>query len=197
MTRERQPSDAGMSLLEVVLATSILAICMAMFSSGILQIYRSVNKSESTSTAQSLLNSSFSRLEKEIRYASGISTPGPIGLDSYVEYLTTSSGTAVCVELRLRVSTRQLQRRTWTQGASAATPRIWVPLAYNVSSAQPFTVLPADATFNFQRLRIQLTVSAGAGATTTSTQTDTTFTAQNTALGTPSPTVCVEGRAVP
>ena len=181
----------------MVVSLTVLGIVMTIFTSAMLQMYRVSNRSEATANAQSQINNLFLRLDKEIRYAAGISTPGTVGGDPYVEFLTTYTGTAVCTELRLRVSAKQLQRRTWTQGASPLAPTAWVPLASEISSSTPFSFIAADPTFNFQRLRLQLTATSGAGTTATPKNTDVTFTAMNTSLTTSSATVCNEGRTVP
>lgn len=196
MRRLRAPDD-GFTLVEIVVATSIMAACMAMFTAGIIQIYRFVNKTETAADAQGQLAIAFQRLDKELRYASGISTPGLVGDNPYVEYLTTGTGTAVCSQLRLNVTTGVLQYRSWDQGSSPLAPSGWATLAAGVSSAQPFTVTPAGSTFNFQRLTLSLVVSSGGGGTATTTQTEVTFTALNTSLATSSATVCTEGRSVP
>jgi prepilin-type N-terminal cleavage/methylation domain-containing protein len=188
--------DSGITLIEVVVSMTIMSVAMAIFTGGILQMYRAFNRSDATANAQSQINNAFLRLDKEIRYAAGISTPGSVGSDPYVEFLTTYTGTPVCTELRLRVAAKQLQRRTWVQGSSPLVPSAWVPLASEVSSTQPFTFTAADATFNFQRLQLKLTATSGSGGTATPKQTDVTFTALNTSLTTSSATVCTEGRAV-
>ena len=68
---------------------------MAMVTSGMIQIYRSVGRTEAVSTAQSQLSIAFLRLDREIRYAQAVATPGAAdgdeqvaaGQDQYVEYL--------------------------------------------------------------------------------------------------------------
>ena len=185
----RRTGDEGLTLIEVVTATAIMSIVMSLFTAGILQMYRTVNRTQATATVQAQLHIAFQRLDKEIRYAVGLSTPGAVGADPYVEYLTANTGSPICAELRLHVATAQLQRRTWTQGASPLVPGPWTPLAAGVTGATPFTVLPADATFNAQRLRLQLTATAK--------QVDVTFTAVNTSLTTASTTLCTEGRPIP
>jgi type II secretory pathway pseudopilin PulG len=192
----RRGPDDGITLVEVVVAMSIMSIVMAMFTTAILQMYRSANRNESASTAQSQLHLAFQRLDKEIRYASGLSTPGLVGGDPYVEYLTVNTGTRACTELRLHLATGQLQRRTWTQGV-APQPGGWTALASNLDPGTPFTVTVADPTYNFQRLRLTLSASAGNGNDAVVRQSDVTFTALNTSLATSSATVCAEGRPVP
>jgi prepilin-type N-terminal cleavage/methylation domain-containing protein len=190
---KRLRDDAGVTLVEVTVTMSIMAVVMLMFTGGVIQMYRSTHKNESIATAQAQTNIAFLRLDKEIRYATGISTPGLVGTDNYVEYLTTNTGTAVCTQLRLKVDAKQLQRRSWIQGAL---PGDFVPLASSVSSSAPFTLFQADATYNFQRLQLRLTATSGTGGTLTAAETDITFTALNTSLSTSSATVCTEGRAV-
>jgi hypothetical protein len=193
----RSGDDDGITLVEVMVAMVVMTVFMAMFTVSMQQMYRSTNKTESLSTAQSQIGVAFLRLDKEIRYAAGISTPGTVGADWYVEYLTAEGSSTLCTQLRLTGASRLLQRRTWTQGPSPLMPTGWTVLASEVTATQPFTYLAPDASFNFQRLQLKLVASAGSGATATSKQTDVTFTALNTSLTTSSPTVCAEGRAVP
>jgi type II secretory pathway pseudopilin PulG len=195
--RLRRTEDGGTTLIEVVVSMSIMSVFMAMFTVGVVQMSRAANKNEATSTAQSQLNIAFMRLDKEIRYAAGVSAPGSVSGDPYVEYLITNSGTPLCTQLRLLVTSGQLQHRTWVQGSSPLTPSAWIPLASQVSATQPFTFFPADSTYNFQRLQLKLVATSGAGPTATAKQTDVTFTAMNTSLSTSSATVCTEGRSVP
>ncbi len=190
-------ADAGLTMIEVVVAMSIMSVLMVMFTGSMLRMFRAANHTESVSAAQSQLNTAFLRLDKEIRYASAISTPGLVGTDPYVEYVTTNSGAALCTELRLRVADRRLLRRSWAQGASPLVPSPWLPLASGVTGTAPFTRTAADATFPFQRLQLRLSALAGGGTTGVSRTTDVTFTALNTSLSTAGTTVCTEGRAVP
>jgi type II secretory pathway component PulJ len=197
MRRARPAGDAGATLLDVAVSMSIMSLFMAIFTTGVLQMFRSANKAESLSITQAQGKLAFQRLGAQVRYAAAISTPGTVGADTYVEFLITSTGQAVCTELRLRASAGQLQRRTWVQGALPLTPSAWLPLAYGVTSAQPFTVTAADSAFSLQRLRLRLTASAGAGRTATTLQTDVTFTGLNTSAATAAATTCTEGRVVP
>jgi hypothetical protein len=184
-------------MIDVVVAMTLMSVFMSIFTGMVVQMFRSANKNLAIASAQSQVTTAYLRLDKEIRYAAGISAPGPVGDDSYVEYLTTNTGVATCTELRLNAASRQLQRRSWPQAGVPPVPSAWVPLASAVSSPTPFTFAAADDTYNFQRLRLTLLASAGGGSTAASRQTDVTFTALNTTLGTSSATVCAEGRSLP
>jgi hypothetical protein len=189
--------DAGATLIDVMVSMVLMSIFMAMFTGGIVQMFRAANKTEAVMAAQTQLHIAFLRLDRELRYASAISASAAVGPDAYVEYLTTNTGTPVCTQLRLRVATAQLQRRTWVQGSSPLTPSPWTPLVSDVSSTEPFRVLAADAVFSYQRLEVELVASSGSGDTASTKQTRVTFTALNTSVGTPTDTVCTEGRSVP
>jgi prepilin-type N-terminal cleavage/methylation domain-containing protein len=192
--------DAGITLIEVVVSMTIMAIIMVIFSSSVTRMFGAANRTESQSVAQSQINTLFLRLDKEIRYASGISLPKDVSGTWYAEYLTTNTGTALCTQLRL-TPTGTLSRRTWVKKESAAPePTPWTPLAEGVAApagGQPFTLLAADATSNFHRLRVTLTAAAGAGASATARDTTITFTALNTSLSTTSSATCTEGRSIP
>jgi hypothetical protein len=200
MSRRRgraRTEDDGVTMIDVVVAMTLMSVFMSIFTGMVVQMFRSANKNLSIARAQSQVTNAYLRLDKEIRYAAGISAPGSVGADSYVEYLTTNTGVATCTELRLNAASGQLQRRSWPQAGTPPAPSAWLPLAAAVSSTKPFTFAAADDTYNFQRLRLTLVASAGGGTTAASRQTDVMFTALNTTLATSSATVCVEGRSLP
>jgi len=186
--------DAGVTLLELMITMAIMAVVLMMFTGAMIQIYRSVNKNEAIAAARDGVNLTFARLDKEIRYAAGISTPGVTGTDQYVEYLITNTGAKTCVQLRLHAPSAQLQRRSWPQ---SGTPGGWTVLASGIAATNPFTRNPATGDFAFQRLRIDMTANKSGGATATKRQSDITFTALNTSPTTSSDNVCTEGRQVP
>lgn len=196
--RRAPRGDAGVSLLEVMVAMTLMMVFMAMFLSSIVQIFGAANRTEAVATAQGGANIAFARLDKELRYAAGISAPARVGGgDWYVEYLTINTGTPVCAELRLNTATAQLQRRSWLRDTGVPQTDDWRPLASDVTSDTPFEFFAPDATNSFQRLRINLVVTVGLGANSGSTQTDVTFSALNTSLSTESSAVCGEGRFIP
>jgi prepilin-type N-terminal cleavage/methylation domain-containing protein len=188
--------DAGITLVEVLVSMVIMSIFMAMFLGSINQVFQASYRAQSISVAQSQINLVFLRLDKEIRYAAGLSTEGVVGGDPYIEYLTTSGGVPTCTQLRLHVVDEQLQLRTWPQGVDPPMPTEWIPLASEVAAAQPFTFVAADATFNFERMKLDLSSTDGNGTGMATRQTTLTFTALNTSLGTVSASVCTEGRAL-
>ena len=170
-----------------------------MFTGGILQVYRSLDKTDSDYVAASQVNQAFSTLDREIRYARGVSTPATVSGDYYVEYLVQLDNVDTCVELRRSTSAGQLQRRTWAQGVTPIAPTAWKVLAANVTGTTPFTVSAMDKQnltgYRFQRLTVNFTSTSGGGGSGSSRQTVVTFSALN-ATAQESSATCIEGRKV-
>jgi hypothetical protein len=194
LKRVRHSDDAGVSMAELLVTMSVFSVVVAIFTTGLLQLYKAANKNEATITAQAQNNLAYLRLDKEVRYASGVSKPGTIGNDQYVEYLSTFSGTPTCTEIKLVKASGSLVKRSWKQGNTIGSQ--WEQLATGVTSDQAFTFYDADYIYNFQRLKLHITATSGTGKTAKTADTDLTFTALNTSLNTSSATVCTEGRSV-
>lgn len=193
----RRHHDEGLTLIELVVAMSLMAVLMVIFTAAVIQSSGTGQRVEAAGTSQSQVDIAFARLDTQLRYAAAVSTPGAVGIDSYVEFLTTAAGPSTCTELRLHVTTGQLQERSWQQGGVPAPT--WTPLASGVSGATPFTVTAADSTSSFQRLRVRFAVKSGSNANAKTTSADAAFPALNSGsgTGTSSPsTVCTEGRSV-
>jgi prepilin-type N-terminal cleavage/methylation domain-containing protein len=185
----RRGDDAGVTLLEVMVSMSVMAVVAAIFTAGIVGMYSTANGTEARATAQTQLSLALQRIDKQVRYASGVGREYSAGDDRYVEYLVAGVTDARCY--RLRLSNGRLQQRTW---ASTAPPPVvwpWATLASGLSSIHPFRRVDADDAVGFQRLEVSLTAAAGAGSPAPATR--LTFTALNTSrqtVGDP----CVEGR---
>jgi len=200
-------NDDGYSLIEVMMAMVCTSILLTLVTSAVIQIYHSVNSVDAVSAAQSQIDTAFSRLDKEVRYARGISDPGPAGGDAYVEYLLDVNSVDTCVELRLHGATGELQRRSWTKNQTPLVPTGWQTLASSVIAAKPFAVTVADpeltTDLQYQTLTLDVTsvtgggpgLSASAGRAGSQRETTVTFTALN-ATSSASSSTCVEGRGV-
>ncbi len=192
--------DRGYTLIELMMAMVCMSILLTLVTSAIIQIYHSVNSVDSMSTAQTQVDTTFVRLDKELRYARGISTPGTVNGDAYVEYLLSADSVDTCVELRLHTATGELQRRQWTKNVTPLTPTGWQTLASTVTATTPFTVTAADnslpTTFRYQRLTLDVTSAAGTGVVGAARrQTTVTFTALNTTV-TDNSATCTEARGI-
>jgi prepilin-type N-terminal cleavage/methylation domain-containing protein len=185
--------EAGVTLIELVVAMSIMGFLTAVTATAIAQMYRAAGQAEANQSLQSRLNVVFERLDAEIRYASAISPPGPgtDGADQYVEYLNVNGSAQLCTGLRLRGGI--LQRRTWTSGNTPSGG--WSTLAAEVSSTQAFSVTSNVSVR--QQLKMSLTAAfAPAGPAAGSHTTEFLFTALNSdASATASnAAACAEGR---
>lgn len=199
MNREQLRSEDGTTMIELVVGMTLMVVFLVIFTASITTMYASANKAESLNNSSGQLNQAFSRLDKEIRYASTLTTPG-LGTDSnwYVEFLTTNTGSPVCTQLRINTGSKQLQQRTWNvTGSSGSTTAsgltAWLPLASTVTNGgaaagatdQPFTFIPANPTLTSQQLKIYLVAKVGVSKSATTSYTSLTFTAVNTDLNTP------------
>ena len=191
--------DGGVTMIEVVVSLTLMAVLMTIFTTAVLQVYRNVNQTEAISSAQSQLNNVFLRLDKEVRYASGVSEQDQIGDYWYVEYLNTSRGTEICAELRLVTTTGVLQRRTWNRSQTPIQPTGWAALAsnvYAVPGTDPFLFDAADPAKGLSFQQLTITLAAHGRDDKQIAESSVTFAALNTSLATTSTDVCTEGRSV-
>ncbi|WP_305789606.1 prepilin-type N-terminal cleavage/methylation domain-containing protein [Symbioplanes lichenis] len=201
--------DDGFSLAEVMVTMGIMSVLMVLFTGAILQVYRTVNATETLSEAQAQLGRAFQTFDRQLRYASWVSAPGTFGGATYVEF--AGPQLTDCYQLRLEPgpagSTDKgvLQLLNWTAGSPPAAGTRGRTIASQIVTtgvdpyfdrqsvgAAPYasTGVGQDFTTAFQRLRIRLTTRSGAGTA----QIDTTFTALNTSDQTPATNACSEGR---
>jgi prepilin-type N-terminal cleavage/methylation domain-containing protein len=194
--------EAGFSLIEVVVSMSILSVVMVVAIGSIIQIYNAVNRVDNTSVARDQLSNSFRRLDKELRYANWVSTPGQVNGVWYLEYALPTA----CRQLAYRSGVLTLA--TWnlpgTTPGTASTIATGLSL---VNGAAPFTVF-ATGTYPYAsagtgtggvgklfapehtQVRIQLVAQSGRA----SLLYDTVFTAQNTNGNTSALNDCSKGR---
>jgi hypothetical protein len=184
-TESQQCGDSGTTLVDLLTSMIIMGVVMTMFTSAIIALQRSVRTTDSMAATLMQLQISFSRLDREIRYAESITSPSPQPDSAgnwYVEYLSTYQTPATCSQLRLSAAGgRPLQLRDWTAGGAPVSP--WVNLAAGVLAAgKPFRVTSPGAGFRFQRLTVSF-VATAPGSTTTRTLT-TSFSALNSSAET-------------
>ena len=204
----RIPDDAGFTLMEVMVTMVVMGIVGMVFTSSIVQAFRTSVKSEAISTVQAQLQLAFQRFDRELRYASWIAPPGKVGTAWYVEY-ASFDGTQ-CGQLRLETApagpnnTDQgrgvLEWLTWARATPPAPGTKGQRLAANLvtpDATGPFErEAPAEttnsATFSpdFQRLRIRVSARVGDSRA----EVDNTFTALNTSRNTPATNDCAQGR---
>ena len=214
MTGGSRPADAGVTLIETVVAMTVMTVFMTIFTSGIVQMFRVADRGDAVFAVQAQVSIAFLHVDREVRYAVGITDPGQVTngnyQDTYVEYLSVETGGVRCTELRLRVPAGPsgppdqrgvLQHRSWyTATGPGSAP--WTTLATNVAGATPFAHGSIDDTYNFQRLTLSLTAYPNPTGTAGARTTTVTFTALNSRLdltATPDPqtdpALCLAGRS--
>jgi hypothetical protein len=167
--------DDGTTLAELIVGMAVISVCGAIFSAGILEFNASSDANDSLTSAQAQTDTAFERLDKEIRYASGISTPAHVNTSWYVEY---ASNPDRCTQLRMTDTTGLLQSRTQT-GTGAISG--WRQLASQLSGARGFTrTAAADNAGRNQQLSVNFTLSTGSRWAEATRPVSFTFTALNT-----------------
>jgi prepilin-type N-terminal cleavage/methylation domain-containing protein len=182
--------EHGVTLVELVVAMTIMSIFMSIFTAVAVQMFKFESDTESATSAKTQIHLAFLRLDREIRYASGISTP----TSAFVEYVRTDTHDPLCSELWLDPASKALRTRSWTQGTTPASN--WITLATDATATTPFTLFAAAPPYTTQRLNLTITIGPN-GGNGPSRVMNATFTAQNTTTSTSSGTVCTEGRLVP
>lgn len=171
--------DAGATLLEMLVALSIMSVVAVMFTTGVLSVYRATHATEAIANTQGQLDLAFRRLDRQLRYASQLNEPGETANHWYVEFLTEPvGGTRTCTQLRAPKPVAPQQQgglliRSWALGA---TPPGFATLAPVIDPANtnPFTKLPPA------QLRVRLASTAtGAPGRSTTRHSEVSFTALN------------------
>jgi hypothetical protein len=178
--RDLRDDDAGITLVDVLVSMTIMTVVTGLFTAGIVQMYRMVNGTDDRSVAQSQVSVALLRLDKDIRYAAGVSQPYTVASNQYVDFLLPKAGSSTCVQLRVIAASKLLQRRTWTWKANPLGATPWVTLANNVTSATPFSYTAPDSEISYQRLTVDLRVTTGPTGKTVTKNSKVTYTALNT-----------------
>ena len=194
--------DQGTSLVEILVAMTIMTICGAIFTGAVIGLNRSTGKAQAATGAATQTSQAYAALDKIVRYAATVTTParstgaGATG-DWYVELQGTADGIERCTQLRLDIATQQLQKRTWV-ASDPSNVTAFVPIASgftNGASAagsvnQPFVLPSQPASARSQQLTINLVAQAGNAPSIATARSSVTFTAVNSVLPVSAAPVC-------
>ena len=169
----RESDDAGFTLIDTMVAMTVMTIVMAVFTASVLRMYRTANDVEARSGTQTQISTAMQRLDRQIRYAKGISDPYTIAGVSYVDLLAVQQTKRQCIQLR--VANGVLSQRTWTYLANPLDLTGWTAVAYGLTTAAPFDYLPPTDALGHQQLTVTLGGGTGSGADANTV----TFTALN------------------
>jgi type II secretory pathway component PulJ len=193
LTRLRR--DEGITLAELAVTTSIMSAVMAIFTTGVVQLFQAGNNNELVAMTESQLNTAFLRLDRNLRYASGIGPIHPGTGGSAVEYVNTDTadGQPECAQLELNTANKVLRRQVWPQTTKPTGK--WAVLASGLDIAQSSFTLPTPlADTGFQRLKVTLVVASNPGRGHAESKSVITFTALNSTRATDASKVCPEAR---
>ena len=191
----RREDDSGVTLIELVVSMTIMAVMMTAFTTAVVQMYQAANKTESMSNAQAELNNVFLRLDRIVRYAAGISEMQRKGNRYYIGMLVAETDNKHrCYALQLTSDpVKKLQIADWYENARPVEAP-WTTIANDVlppKSGDPFEVEPASRDNNFYRLKLKLDATVGTDPrSSTTANTEVEFTALNTSPGGSTETVC-------
>ncbi len=187
------PDDAGFSLMEVMVGSAVMATVMAVATGGLVQMYQTADRAEAGALTQTSLTASFSKLDRELRYAYRINDEYAAGADFAVDYvIPDADNNAVCVRLSVPQGGGTLIRRQWPQTGTPAGPEATVgAVAEDVRSSvesqdvpgvllNPFDRREPDTSSNFDRLNLKLLSTVGLADKSATRTYDLTFTALNT-----------------
>ena len=169
----KEGDDAGFTLMDTMVAMTVMTIVMAVFTTSVLQMYRTANNVDAKAITQTQISTAMQRLDRQIRYAKGISEPYTIAGITYVDMLAVQQTKRQCIQLR--VAAGVLSQRTWTYLANPLDLTGWTAVAYGITTASPFDYLPPTDTLGHQ----QLTVTLGGGTGSGTDANTVTFTALN------------------
>jgi hypothetical protein len=204
--------DDGYSLADLLVGLSVMSVLMVVTLGAIAEMYLNVTRTENTSFAREQVGTSFRRLDKELRYATWISSPGPPKANGayYMEYAVPSppdkDGNPVDDACRqLKYDNGVLSLVGWLPPATPGKPtQIGTDLALT-AGAPPFTLITPGSTYysslapgpvsvgkNFapQYDQVRLQFKATFGRVTLPL--DAVFTAQNTYAATTTPLACLD-----
>jgi prepilin-type N-terminal cleavage/methylation domain-containing protein len=199
---ERQNTDSGLTLIEVVVAMVILSIFMSLFLGAVISLTRGTTqvRAAAESTSGTLLV--FQNIDRQVRYADAINYPGP-GLSTgyrYIEFRTPASSTptneTTCNQWRYLPNLKRIETRRWID-TPGSVPTAWSTKLTNVIDTPvvtyPFAMQPA-ASENKQKLL--LTIDAGLPGTAAPTAIETVFVARNSSPSSVTNTAGPDGQSV-
>jgi prepilin-type N-terminal cleavage/methylation domain-containing protein len=192
-------SQAGYSLPEVLVATAVTSLLLAAVATAVVGLLGAYRKVQDTQLADDRGRVVLDRLDRDLRQAGTLNTPGGAGGAAYVEYQTdvgSAGAPASCTQWRLDGTSHVLAVRRWTLPAPAAAPA-WSTVATGVvndlTAEPPFAVTPAQGAVEHAQLTVQLRLALDRGQALTRA----TVTARNSAPddGSASPVCMSYGRS--
>ena len=180
-------SDAGFSLIELVVAMFVFSVVAAVFLTSAIGMLRVTADAESRSRTASSIVTVTQLLDRQVRYADSINFPGT-GTNNarYIEFRTPAgsslSGFAECTQWRYLPAQARIESRTWRDSATPTLPAFTTRMTEVIDQGgvgYPFQLIPANPTESLAQ-RVQFTVTAGSVRTGSNSQ--LAFVARNSSV---------------
>jgi len=182
--------EAGLSLVELMVAMVIFAIFVAVILTSIVAISRSAVRTQLVGESTNSTLVVFGSLDRQVRYSDSINYPGvgPSG-NRYVEFRVPAASTAggllaVCYQWRFSPVNSRLESRRWNE-SDPTTATAWSPKLTNVADdGDPTHPFQLDAANNSDkpRQKLLITLNPGTDAQTAGAGMSTTFIARNSSI---------------
>jgi prepilin-type N-terminal cleavage/methylation domain-containing protein len=192
--RLRRGGDDGFTLMEVMVGSALMSVVMAITTAGFISMYHTTDRTEANALTETNLMMSFSKLDREVRYAYRVNQPYMADAGTFaVDYVIADDDNVLqCVQLTLPVDGGALIHKQWPQAstsASATTAGVATDLASaNTTTnngvtvpANPFGLLTSgQSNSNFDRLQINMNSTVGVTGKGATRNYNLQFTALNT-----------------
>ena len=196
-------ASAGTSLVEVVVAMTIMVICGAIFTGAVVTLYSVTNRAQAVTNSSTQTNQAYQALDKLVRYAAAISTPGfGAGVGSakywYVELRDTTSGSEQCTQLRLQTrhpaaAATQLERVQPGHADPVGPDRFRAHQRVRPRTGRPTSpslLAASSPTANHQQLTITLVASSGPLSSPATSKSSIGLTALNSTVPPATGSIC-------
>lgn len=180
--RRDDPGDAGLSLIELIVAMMIFGVVLAIYFGALISMANTTRKAQTSVDASDALRATFNALDHQVRYASSVNRPVQGGAGRwYVEFEATklpNGAPNMCYQWRFDPTSKVISYRTWSENVATVGP--WRGVAWDVvspGSGSPFVFSAATPFVLSQSLTVTLRVEGVASAVLA--EQSTTFVARN------------------
>lgn len=201
LVRRLRSRDDGLTLVELLVAMTILVVFFAVFTSIAVRVLDVTGRQQSRSLSVDASRNMLLVLDRQVRYANAVNTPVTTADGTrWVEWRSGSTGKQqTCYQWRVRPG-GQAQYRTWQpplSGPGVSTPTAWKTQGTGVQAlgTEPVFAVDASAATGTSLFRQTLTVAfrTTSGANRDGSPTRVALTALNTtSASAPTTPVCQE-----
>lgn len=191
--------DDGFTLVELIVAMTILVIFFAVFSNIATRVFSTTRRQQDRSASVDVSRNITEKLDRQVRYANAINTPGVTSDGTqWVEWRSGSlNRQQTCYQWRVTPA-GLAQYRSWNPaygGAATTASTVWTTAGYGAGRRGTDPVFSVAGNGSAAQFRQQLTLSfqAGKDAGRDGAATRISFTALNSSSpSAPFPAVCQE-----